>query len=630
MELKLCLMEAMATPDKSCRRSCWDDLPAQVLELIASFLTGNEIMCTLRLINKAAAELFRGRFEVRMSQPVPRHACLLHWSGIHVMRNMNLKERYRILALLCRNSSLTNLRIAIAASGCIPVAELFDAAAAGGSLDICQWLDEMGYPTDKETAVKAAAQAGHLPVVRWLLRYSPDLSNAAWTAAARAGRQSTCEALLAATDVVGPLPVEALFASARNGHVGLTEWFLKLPQTPPLSSIDVQILLRNAAFGFDLDSLQRLYNNSLAVYGGSDAVHLLANTKGMLADAVLLLQHRHLPSMFSLARAAVQAAAVPLLRWLSRLSADDVTRHNRQDRKLRAAAAAAGLAVGVRHPAVVLRDPSLCTHAAREGHLSVLRELLSYGCPCNEETIAVAAQYGLLKMLKMIFAATMTAAVAPPPPPPPPAVAAAAKDGPPVRRPPAAAQAMWGPRVVQCAAESGSTEVIAWLRRRGLHIWDEHVFCKAAGSGCLDLVEWLASRGCPMGGTGQAYLVAARNGDLAALRCLRRLGCPWGPVAAGGGGSSGGGVFICAVEDCSLDMLRWLHALGCPVDWQEAQMQARQRRSKSLAAAAAAKQYDSAAVTAADAVLAWVEEMCEVHDMVLQPSMAHNGSPSFI
>ncbi|KXZ45296.1 hypothetical protein GPECTOR_56g392 [Gonium pectorale] len=49
----------------------------------------------------------------------------------------------------------------------------------------------------------------------------------------------------------------------------------------------------------------------------------------------------------------------------------------------------------------------------------------------------------------------------------------------------------------RAAAESGSVELLAWLRERGCP-WDERSFAAAARSGCEAALEWLAERGCPM------------------------------------------------------------------------------------------------------------------------------------
>ncbi|GLC67301.1 hypothetical protein PLESTF_000540100 [Pleodorina starrii] len=62
---------------------------------------------------------------------------------------------------------------------------------------------------------------------------------------------------------------------------------------------------------------------------------------------------------------------------------------------------------------------------------------------------------------------------------------------------------------------------------------------------------------------GGAYLGAARNGDLAMLRCLHRLGCPWGPP--------GELLTDCIRSGVSVAVLRCLLDLGCPeMDWDAA------------------------------------------------------------
>ncbi|KXZ51398.1 hypothetical protein GPECTOR_12g360 [Gonium pectorale] len=80
-----------------------------------------------------------------------------------------------------------------------------------------------------------------------------------------------------------------------------------------------------------------------------------------------------------------------------------------------------------------------------------------------------------------------------------------------------------------------------------------------ADAGCEEALEWLVAVVLPDGG--RPFRVAARNGDLAALRCLARLGCPCG--AASGDQS----VFdFCLADKMPLPVLRLLVELGCPVD----------------------------------------------------------------
>ncbi|PNH06641.1 hypothetical protein TSOC_006945 [Tetrabaena socialis] len=82
---------------------------------------------------------------------------------------------------------------------------------------------------------------------------------------------------------------------------------------------------------------------------------------------------------------------------------------------------------------------------------------------------------------------------------------------------------------------------------------------------------------------GEPYVWPARHGDLAMLRCLLRLGCPWGP---------GGSTFTCAVAgltDNSYNsggirehVLSWLLDQGCPVDWHAAEAAAKDKDEEAL------------------------------------------------
>ncbi|KXZ51821.1 hypothetical protein GPECTOR_11g261 [Gonium pectorale] len=112
------------------------------------------------------------------------------------------------------------------------------------------------------------------------------------------------------------------------------------------------------------------------------------------------------------------------------------------------------------------------------------------------------------------------------------------------------------------AAESGSVELLIWLRERGCP-WGESVFTAAAKSGCIAAAEWLAERGCPMEATGTHFLRAAEASDFAMLECLRRLGCPWGPP---------GKLFADCLSGYTyrIPVLAWLVEAGCPVDWAAA------------------------------------------------------------
>ncbi len=107
---------------------------------------------------------------------------------------------------------------------------------------------------------------------------------------------------------------------------------------------------------------------------------------------------------------------------------------------------------------------------------------------------------------------------------------------------------------------------------------------------------------------GEPYLCAGYGGDLAMLRLLHRLRCPWrfGP---------GGSDFARAVlggedeygwrQKCGLQVLRGLVEMGCPVDWAVARQAARERGDED--------------------VIAWVEEQGGRQQPQQPQQQAHDG-----
>ncbi|GFR46870.1 hypothetical protein Agub_g8511, partial [Astrephomene gubernaculifera] len=120
--------------------------------------------------------------------------------------------------------------------------------------------------------------------------------------------------------------------------------------------------------------------------------------------------------------------------------------------------------------------------------------------------------------------------------------------------------------MLECAAGSGNLELLRWLAARAADCgaWSAAVFSRAAHAGCEEVLEWLAGQGCPIaqGEQGRGYYLAAVRGDLATLRCLKRLGYPWGRY---------GRVFTSSVrQPAPLAALQCLLEEGCPVDWGQA------------------------------------------------------------
>ncbi|KXZ42013.1 hypothetical protein GPECTOR_222g481 [Gonium pectorale] len=207
--------------------------------------------------------------------------------------------------------------------------------------------------------------------------------------------------------------------------------------------------------------------------------------------------------------------------------------------------------------------PGAVKEAAVRGDMAALAYLLAEGAPADDDAAAEAAGKGHLAALKALRAAgrPVDALWA--------AMGAALEGHLPVL--------VWlveesglelrlhyaiFARAVQC----GSIELLEWLRARGCP-WEPQVEPEAeaeagatlgsaleyaARGGHEPSIEWLAERGCPVPADGMPYRRAALNGDFATLRCLRRLGVPWGPPGA---------LFRrCMAEGVRPEALRWLVA----------------------------------------------------------------------
>ena len=107
-------------------------------------------------------------------------------------------------------------------------------------------------------------------------------------------------------------------------------------------------------------------------------------------------------------------------------------------------------------------DAGTCTNAALRGHLEVLQWARANGCPWDEMTVAWAAGRGHLEVLQWARA-----------------------DGCP-----------WNTYTCMFAAEGGHLEVLQWARANGCP-WDEMTCYRAAWGGHLDVLQWARANACP-------------------------------------------------------------------------------------------------------------------------------------
>ncbi|GLC41784.1 hypothetical protein PLESTM_001239200 [Pleodorina starrii] len=501
----------LRTPDCS---SIW--LP-DIVACIAHHLPANEVAGTLRLIDKTTSQQFAHHKTLRLSLSSPIHVFRERWGRPGAFRALSHKQRLQLLYLTAASGSVANLEVALVNAGLDLECELLGSAAAAGQLDMCKVLRARG--------------------CRW---------GASMFAAVRGGHRHVCEWLLASGCRLETFLV--CFACC-SGREDFMQWLLT--ELGGLAFSDCLSLLTSAAEYLSLAALQRLWEQLMAGHHGSELqqqleVLILTAPDAILAaaarsttpdwqDKVEWLEGLGFPRIASAWDSAVQAgngdAAEARLQWL-------------RGRGYPLETAVADTAVRVGNLAALrflveqaevrpTGDQSPVTEAARRGHLAVLQYLHANGLPVNTRSVAEeAARAGRLPLVAWAVEGLGVA----------PADGAAS--------------------LLDCAAASGNLELMAWLHVRGWAMGPEAIPNGAKG-GCEEALEWLVERGCPFPSDGGAYLGAARNGDLAMLHYLHRLGCPWG--------RPGELLADCISIGVSVAVLQCLLDLGCPeMDWEAA------------------------------------------------------------
>ncbi|GFR42628.1 hypothetical protein Agub_g3564 [Astrephomene gubernaculifera] len=482
----------------------WQQLPAELVQRILSFLPPNDIACTVRLINKATAAPFHApEFKVvRLSQPCPEHAFAWQWSKPGAARAFTYKERRNLITLAIKSGSLPNLKVAVASAGlCRLSPDEMGIAASLGRLDMLQWLLQHGFPWGD--ALPGAASKGHVDMCEWLLD-----NGCPWDAA-------------------------AMSSAARNGHLDVAEWLTKrrAAETGFSGTYHPKDWLCSVAAGCDLPTLIRCDSEHDGRWSG---LHLMP--PGVLSAAagsrtpdwqakVLWAEERGARRSEEACESAANCPdALDRLRWL--------WQRGYPLRSSRAAACAAkqgNIAVlefllqeGIRP------GKRAAEFAAGAGRLEVLQWLQARGCLLKpQKLLPFAARAGHLPVMIWLVE-TLGAELN------------------------SALSCAWGP-------EQGSSEVLRWLRRRRRFSLGFICLRDVVLTGCEELLEVVAERGYPpMPADGSLYRAAGGQGDLAMLRCLRRLDCPWGDA-----------LFDCVYEGCPLPVLQWLLDAGCPVKWYE-------------------------------------------------------------
>ncbi|GLC61072.1 hypothetical protein PLESTB_001713300 [Pleodorina starrii] len=501
-----------------------------IIENIARFVPQNDVAASLRLVNKTSADLLRDCVHIKLSQLVRQDVFYEHWSVLGVMRAYTLQQRKQFVCLVVASGSICNLEVAITVAELSPGEDVFTAAAAAGHLDVCKWLVERGFPKELFTAFIGASRGGHVEICGWLLGQSEERSKL-------------------------DLLERGCTAAAHSGHVALIEWMLQ--RCHPLmkardrarvlpSEWNPGWLLEAVAHGCTLPVLQRLYSEWVEPLQGGQGL-------GDRRDAIL-----------------AAAAGSPTPDWRAKVEW-------LEQRGFTCTVGATYLAADLPDPDALERlqwlrqrgypiDRQAAIRAACTGNPTALDYVLSVGVSwLSTEQVEDVAQVddvaygGNLAVLQTLHARGWISSQAARR-----AVFRAALEVGHVH------VAAWCVEALGCSVvpllgrihAKASLEVLTWLAdQQGIRKWHSKWLTRAADSGCVAAVEWLVDRGCRMPNDGSPYYKAACNGDLAMLRCLRRLGCPWGGEDA-------------ALEPrrhSSLDptVLQWLRQEGCDAYWFE-------------------------------------------------------------
>ncbi|GLC47291.1 hypothetical protein PLESTB_000225900 [Pleodorina starrii] len=397
--------------------------------------------------------------------------------------------------------------------------------------------------------LEAAAAAGQLDMCK-VLRARGCLWGDSLSAAAKAGHRHVCEWLLASGCL---LEQHVVCSAACGGQEDLMQWLLTELLGRPNDDVHglCRSLLMAAAGYLSLAALQRLWQQLMAGCHGSE-----------LQQQLEQLDEADRGSIMAAAAGSTTPDWQAKVEWLEGLgyprtarACDSALRPGNGD----AAVARLQWLRGRGYPLAA----GLADTAVRVGNLAALRFLVEQAGvrpTGNEFPVNVAARQGHLAVLQYLHASGFRVNIR-----------FFAEDAARVGHLPVVAWAVevlgvapadGADSLLDRAAGTGNLELMAWLHVRGLAMGPKAI-PNGAESGCEEALEWLVERGCPIPLDGGAYLRAARSGDLAMLRCLHRLGCPWGPPGE-------------LLADCIRNMvpvavLQCLLDLGCPeMDWDAA------------------------------------------------------------
>ncbi|GLC44263.1 hypothetical protein PLESTB_000758800 [Pleodorina starrii] len=547
----------------------WNKLPDDVALRAASMLPPNEVACSLRVLNKAAKELYSApeHRTVHLSRPVPTDVFHQRWDSPGAMRNLSHQQRESFLLLVASSGgSVANLRLAIKATDLCSFSShaIFEAAAASGRLEVCRlvWQEltcQLGTDSRDKAAMLTASSAGNVEVCTWL---HEEHGTPFPEGGVRVKEPSRADVVAEGFTMT---PLATIVNAARAGNTQLVT--LVLDDEQICTTIPVKWwnhVLPAAAAGCDLHGLQLLYWRAVVNRNSDgDGIRMFPHMRSWaLAEAInsptpdwqakaeWLLS---LPGFSSVCwgentyfiawqrpdqRHSNLAETLSRLTWLRDKGFFAQRQYDKELFDLLRIAAEQGdlpglellLGAGANTIDAIMR-------AIKNGRSKAVLLLQSHGCKVTAGMVAtllcqmdpdVGAMEELLERLGY--------------------------------------EKVLGRDAVVEAAKSCNIPLLAWMHGHGCK-FDEQVFLAAVEGGCEETLEWLAERGCDMGSRGSAYVTCAWRGDMLILECLRRLGCPFGSDT-----------FAEACIRAPLAPLQWMVEQGVPLGGSLVDAEANARR----------------------------------------------------
>ncbi len=568
-------------------------LPTALQLHVLSLLPPNERALSGRFVCREACDALKADCTASLSQPLPPHAepWAQAWAkkeGQEGLKQLPFQHKLQLLCTAAATGSEVNLEVTwtllqpsilpdymqtCSSHSCNDPGE---AAARAGHLHLLGWLvRHCPAQLNPSNVMHAAVQHCHLEGLQeaWeALQGLPHVSHRnlnQWVLNAAAGLATPdafakMEWVLATGAGACRLDNTTVTAAAHRGNLGLLRWLRERGCAPSVGAVEA------ALCSADLSVAQWLVDEAgckLPTEGVSSwRWPLWAATQGPDGVAKLRwLQERGCPQLdrdtmlLHVALLATSAGRVEVLRsLLPRFGTWDVLRSEPPRSKFADAAVRSGKPAMLEflHQAGLRYAPGAYAHAAGTANMAMIKWLARS---------SAAPPSGLrLSDLKEIFAGW-----------PRMRVAHSRALMPAVQLLVGAGYSDWdtangdAKEVVSQAAELGDLALVQYLLRQmpGLRL-DGYVMTAAAKGGCQALVEWLAARhpSCRLIPRDTSpYIHAAKNADLATLTALWRLGVRWGARD----------VVVRAVRlRCTMPGLRWLVERGAPVGRRGAMLRA--------------------------------------------------------